>query len=81
MCFIDIPVDVFRKYKTRIKIPPLNENRIRATAALCEDLKIPKKDWLKYPILIKELAVTLEQQYKQLKEGGFTNVDAEILSK
>ncbi|KAF2900922.1 hypothetical protein ILUMI_05262 [Ignelater luminosus] len=76
----DIPIDTFRKYKRDMKIPPLNENRIRATAALCEDLKIPKDDWLKYPILVKELAVTLEQHYMQLREGGFTNVDAEILS-
>ncbi|KAF5286378.1 hypothetical protein FQR65_LT12629 [Abscondita terminalis] len=76
----DLNRNDFTKYRRNNKIPPLDIKRIEEMSSLCDNLKIDKQDWLRYPDLVKRPPNVLEQYCLHLKEGGFQMVDAKILA-
>lgn len=63
------------------KLLNYNVEQLLNNITFCESLGYTKDDLIKYPQLLKTKTIVLDQRYNVLKESGFQDLSAQVLSK
>ncbi|KAF5275663.1 hypothetical protein FQA39_LY06775 [Lamprigera yunnana] len=70
----------FFNYRRVNELSVVDIQRLGELSTLRKSFGIEKEDFLQYPVLFKKSPSCLEQQYFNLKEGGFQQINAKILA-